>query len=96
VLGVSSDWTYNAGTTPFRPGDRLVCFTDGMSEARSADDEEYGEERLAKLAASTPAGNAEQLADVLSAAVLAWTNGPAQDDATLIVVERGPQERLSV
>ena len=89
VLGVSSDWTYNAGAMPFGPGDRLVCFTDGMSEARSANDEEYGEERLAKLAAQTPCGNAEALADTLSAAVTAWTNGPAQDDATLIVVERG-------
>jgi serine phosphatase RsbU (regulator of sigma subunit) len=94
VLGVSSDWTYTTGSTSFGPGDRLVCFTDGMSEARSAADEEYGEERLAQLAAGTPAGNAEQLADTLSAAVLAWTNGPAQDDATLIVVERGPHERF--
>ena len=89
VLGVSSDWT------PTPAPRRLVrrsagVFTDGMSEARSASDEEYGEERLAQLAASTPAGNAEQLADALSASVLAWTNGPAQDDATLIVVERGP------
>jgi sigma-B regulation protein RsbU (phosphoserine phosphatase) len=91
VLGVSADWTYTTGTTPFGPGDRLVCFTDGMSEARSAGDEEYGEERLAELAATTPAGNAELLADTLSAAVLAWTNGPAQDDATLIVVERTSQ-----
>jgi sigma-B regulation protein RsbU (phosphoserine phosphatase) len=91
VLGVSSDWTYTTGTTALGPGDRLVCFTDGMSEARSAGDEEFGEERLAQLAANTPAGNAEQLADVLAAAVVAWTNGPAQDDATLIVVERGPQ-----
>jgi len=88
VLGVSSDWTYTTGTTAFGPGDRLICFTDGMTEARSASDEEYGEERLGQLAALTPAGSAEHLADTLSAAVVAWTNGPAHDDATLIVVER--------
>ena len=88
VLGVSSDWAYTTGTATFSPGDRLVCYTDGMTEARSNDDEEYGEERLARLAARTPGGCAESLVDTLNAAVVAWTNGPAQDDATLIVVER--------
>jgi len=88
VLGVSSDWIYTTGTAAFGPGDRLICFTDGMTEARSASDEEYGEGRLGALAARTPGGSAEVLADALSAAVIAWTNGPAHDDATLIVVER--------
>lgn len=88
VLGVSTDWVYTTGTTAFGPGDRLICFTDGMTEARSASDEEYGEGRLGALAARTPGGNAEVLADTLAAAVIAWTNGPAHDDATLIVVER--------
>jgi sigma-B regulation protein RsbU (phosphoserine phosphatase) len=88
VLGVSPDWTYTTGRAPFGPGDRLVCFTDGMSEARRADDTEFGEEQLAALAASTAGGSAEALADTLTAAVIAWTDGAAQDDATLIIVER--------
>ncbi len=87
VLGVSPDWTYTTGTSPFRPGDRLVCFTDGMTEARNPADEEFGEERLAALAAATAAGSAESLADVLTKTVIDWTSGAAQDDATLIVVE---------
>lgn len=91
VLGVSSDWTYTTGTAPFNPGDRLVCFTDGMTEAHSKSEEEFGEERLARMAAETPAGAAEALADCLTKAVLDWSNGEAQDDATLIIVERaGP------
>jgi len=88
VLGVSNDWTYTTGTASFGPGDRLICFTDGMTEARSAADEEFGEDRLAALAVRTPAGSAEALVDALNAAVIAWTAGPAQDDATLIVIER--------
>jgi len=87
VLGVSPDWTYTTGTSPFHPGDRLVCFTDGMTEARNPADEEFGEDRLAALAAATRAGSAESLADVLTRTVIAWTAGDAQDDATLIVVE---------
>lgn len=89
VLGVSPDWTYTSGRVPFGPGDRLVCFTDGMTEARRADDTEFGEEQLAALAASTAGGSAEGLADALTAAVIAWTGGAVQDDATLIIVERG-------
>jgi len=90
VLGVSPDWTYTTGRCSFGPGDRLVCFTDGMSEARSPDDIEFGEDQLATLAASTTAGSAERLADALTEAVIAWTAGEAQDDATLIIVERAP------
>lgn len=88
VLGVSSDWTYTTGTAAFHPGDRLICYTDGMTEARSAADEEFGEDRLAQLAAGSRDHSVEALADALIAAVTAWTSGPAQDDATLIVVAR--------
>jgi sigma-B regulation protein RsbU (phosphoserine phosphatase) len=88
VLGVSSDWTYTTGTTPFRPGDRLICYTDGMTEARSRSDEEFGEDRLAALASQSRGHSVESLADSLIGAVTAWVDGPAQDDATLIVVER--------
>ena len=88
VLGVSSDWTYTTGTAAFHPGDRLICYTDGMTEARSGADEEFGEDRLAQMAADSRDYPVEALADALIAAVTAWTSGPAQDDATLIVVAR--------
>ncbi|GMV20467.1 MAG: fused response regulator/phosphatase [Acidimicrobiia bacterium] len=88
VLGVSPDWTYTSGRVAFGPGDRLICYTDGITEARNAEDAEYGDEAMEQLAAHTPRGSAEGLADALSAAVMAWTGGAAQDDATLIVVER--------
>ena len=90
VLGVSPDWTYTTGRSPFGPGDRLVCFTDGMSEARSPADIEFGEDQLATLAASTTAGSAERLADALTEAVIAWPGAAAQDDATLVIVVRAP------
>jgi sigma-B regulation protein RsbU (phosphoserine phosphatase) len=88
VLGVSPDWTYTTGRVAFGSGDRLVCFTDGMTEARNAADAEFGEEQLATLAHNAPRGSAESLADLLTTAVTTWTAGAAQDDATLIVVER--------
>jgi phosphoserine phosphatase RsbU/P len=88
VLGVSADWIYTTGTAPLAAGDRLVCFTDGITEARSPDDEEFGDERLIATIAAEPPGSAERLAHAISRAVVAWTNDRPQDDATLIVVDR--------
>jgi len=89
VLGVAPDWVYSTGTVPFRPGDRLVCFTDGITEARSPADEEFGERRLIEAVAACPPGSAAALARSISRAVAQWTTHP-QDDATLIVIERRP------
>ena len=88
VLGVAPDWAYTTGVSTLGAGDRLVCFTDGITEARSPDDEEFGEDRLIATIAAEPRGSAERLAHAISQAVGTWTNGSPQDDATLIVVER--------
>jgi len=88
VLGVSADWLYTTGTASLAPGDRLVCFTDGITEARSPDDEEFGDDRLIATIAAEPPGSAESLAHAISSAVVAWTHDRPQDDATLIVVDR--------
>jgi phosphoserine phosphatase RsbU/P len=70
VLGVAPDWTYLNGSAQIGAGDRLVCFTDGITEANNPGGEEFGEDRLI---------------DAIRA-VGEWTGGAPQDDATLIVV----------
>ncbi len=46
VVGLLEDAQYMQGSVRLRPGDVLVAFTDGISEAMNVDDEEWGEERL--------------------------------------------------
>ena len=46
VLGVFPDAEYARRATALRSGDRLLLYTDGITEARNADGEEFGEERL--------------------------------------------------
>jgi sigma-B regulation protein RsbU (phosphoserine phosphatase) len=87
VLGVMPDWTYRAGRMRFAAGDRLVCFTDGLTEARSSDDEEFGEDRLQAALATQPAQSAGDLVASLIESAQAWTGGDLQDDATLIVID---------
>jgi sigma-B regulation protein RsbU (phosphoserine phosphatase) len=86
VLGVFASGAYEQAETPLRSGDRLVLYTDGITEARNGADEEFGEDRLVSLAVENRACSAPALQARLGAAVASFTGGRFQDDATLIVV----------
>jgi sigma-B regulation protein RsbU (phosphoserine phosphatase) len=87
VLGVMPDWTYGSGQLPIASGDRLVCFTDGITEALSLEGDEFGEDRLVETIRTYRREPADRLAHIIADAVRQWTGGSPQDDATLIVVE---------
>jgi phosphoserine phosphatase RsbU/P len=86
VLGVFPEIAYDQGELPLEPGDRLVFYTDGITEARNADGDEYGEEKLAAATVLRRTDSAEAIKDALLADVNAFTGGHFDDDATLIVV----------
>ena len=86
VLGVLSDADYEQAQVAAAPGDRIVLFTDGLTEARNAADEEFGEERLLAAAIAHRACSAPALEARLAESVAAFTAGRLQDDATLIVL----------
>jgi sigma-B regulation protein RsbU (phosphoserine phosphatase) len=86
VLGVASDWTYTSGTLPLSTGDRLVFYTDGITEANSATAEEFGDDRLVRTIAGHRTSSAAELVLAVDTAVKDWAGGAAQDDATLIVL----------
>lgn len=89
VLGVFPDGIYESRTMPFGPGDRLICYTDGITEAYDPRGEEFGEDRLIATVRSAGTGAAAaDIVDTVTAAVTLWTGGAVQDDATLIVVTR--------
>jgi len=79
-------------TLPLEPGDTFVLFSDGVTEAMSADDQFYGEERLmATLAAASGLPSAEVAARVL-ADVRAFAAGAKQsDDITVLAVRYSGQ-----
>ena len=86
VLGVFSDATYEQGHFQISSGDRIVLFTDGVTEARNGDDEEFGEARLIDAAMMNRCCSAPALEARLSESVASFTSDTLQDDATLIVV----------
>jgi len=86
VLGVMADASYEQGRALIGAGDRLVLFTDGITEARDRADAEFGEARLIALAVENRACSAPALQARLAEAFALFTGGSFQDDATLIVL----------
>jgi len=86
VFGVFPDATYDQGVIAFGSGDRVILYTDGITEARNADDEEFGEDRLIAAAVEYRSADVPTLERRLSDAVNTFTAGSYQDDATLIVI----------
>lgn len=90
ILGVSSSAVYEQDEVALEPGDRLLLFTDGLSEAFNSRDEEFGEERLAELVGAAEAATAADIGQSVLRAVAEFTNNNFHDDATLIAVAVQP------
>ena len=89
ILGVSNSAVYEQGEVALEPGDRLLLFTDGLSEAFNGEDEEFGEERLAALVAASEGATAEEIGRRVLRAVAEFSDNNFHDDATLIAVTVG-------
>jgi sigma-B regulation protein RsbU (phosphoserine phosphatase) len=84
VLGVVPDALYEQRTIELRRGDRLVLFTDGITEAENSEGEQFGEERLTSTIVTHRCESAQELIDAIVAAASGFTGGEFQDDATVM------------
>lgn len=89
VLGVLKMAPYDKGCVALNPGDVVVMYTDGVTEATSASGEEFGEDRLAAVVRANRFAPAAQIVKAVREAVLAHLGDqPAADDVTVVVVKR--------
>jgi sigma-B regulation protein RsbU (phosphoserine phosphatase) len=86
VLGVFPLLTYGAGTKDLAAGDRVVLFTDGVTEASDPENEEYGDGRLLRLLDENRGASAVELQRKILTAAGEFCHGQWHDDATLIVI----------
>lgn len=85
VLGVFPEAQYHDEEVELRAGDRLVLYTDGITEATSEDDIEFGEARLARCAVRDRSLGAVDLHARLLKEVVQFAGDRFEDDATLMV-----------
>ena len=86
ILGAFEGNSYQQGEVELRPGDRLVLYTDGLTEAVNGQAEEFGEERVVQALRCDPQLTAEALRNRLLDQVNEFSNGELEDDVTVLVV----------
>jgi serine phosphatase RsbU (regulator of sigma subunit) len=86
LIGVFPDLHLAEVETRLSPGDSLVLYTDGVTEARGPQGF-YGSARLEALVASLAGASADAIADAVLAEVSAFQHGQLRDDVALLVVQ---------
>ena len=90
ALGVLPGLTYNQQTVTLEPGDTVVLYTDGVTEAMNADGEQYGLDDLRSMFAGDPPNSSEDANKAIFDAVHEFAQDtPQSDDITCLVLRRG-------
>ncbi len=88
-LGMFYDGQYSAQKIALAPGDSLLLYTDGLSEARDTNDREYGETRLAKLVGDRHDFPPRALVEACLEDLTTFRSGaPIKDDLTVMAIRR--------
>jgi phosphoserine phosphatase RsbU/P len=86
VLGVFPDAEYGGASLALHSGDRLLLYTDGITEARNADGDEFGEQRLSDALARHRHLAGAALHAAVAEEVRQFASAGFEDDATLLAV----------
>ncbi len=87
-VGMFAEAEYQSARVTLEPGEYLVIYTDGVSEAANPRNELFEEVRLRKIMESFTGDTVDGLADVIKEGMRAFTEGaPQSDDITILVVQ---------
>jgi phosphoserine phosphatase RsbU/P len=87
VVGLFDFSEYDTGETTVSPGDLLVVFSDGLTEAVNAEGDEFGDDRLAAVLETVRGKSASETLQAVLAAVTAFAGSePPRDDMTVMVL----------
>ena len=85
VLGLFADWQSQIAEVALHPGDTLVLYSDGVTEAVAANGEEFGEKRLVEVLKSCLRSPVPEILDSVVNEVRRFGGSEQQDDITLVV-----------
>jgi phosphoserine phosphatase RsbU/P len=87
-VGMFREAEFASQRVSLAPGDYLVIYSDGVSEARNLRDEMFEQERLSSLMRDFSGAGVEQLAEAIGSGVRNFTGGaPQADDITMVVIQ---------
>ena len=90
ALGVMPGLTYNQRSVTLEPGDTVILYTDGVTEAMNAEGELFGLDDLRDLFSGASPGSSEGASKAVFDAVHRFAQGtPQSDDITCLVMRRG-------
>ena len=90
VVGLFEDTHYERGQQSLRAGDLLLLCTDGITESMNAKDEEYGIDRLVKMAQKSRSREAKEIVELIGADVSEFSRqGTLHDDKVMMVIKVG-------
>jgi PAS domain S-box-containing protein len=88
VLGAVENQEYSSRTLTIGPGDVLVMYTDGVTEAINTQNELFGENRLKAIIRDSARGTAQEILDRILSGVQEYSRDmPQFDDITLLVIK---------
>ncbi len=88
-LGIIPTAEFDVGEISLSPGEVLVVYSDGVSEATNPEGEEFGLDRLANVIKANIGLSAAGIRDRVESALSSFTrNAPANDDITLVIAKR--------
>jgi sigma-B regulation protein RsbU (phosphoserine phosphatase) len=89
LLGMFDDESWTKEDVQFDPGDVLVLYTDGVTEAQNADGDFFGRERLVKAAKKNSGNSAKDVRESLLGKISKFVgDAPQLDDIALVIVAR--------
>jgi len=86
-VGVFKDTKFEEREVYLETGDRILFYTDGVTEAKNANLEEFGEERLREIYVQEAQSSISELIQKINEAVSKFTGGNIEDDITIAVIE---------
>ncbi|MYA61978.1 MAG: SpoIIE family protein phosphatase [Dehalococcoidia bacterium] len=89
ALGVMPDFEFDQDSITLLPGDTLVFYTDGVTEAMNEEGEEYGMERLCEILVTAPSIHAQDISDTIFDSIREFAGeAPQSDDITCLTLHR--------
>jgi sigma-B regulation protein RsbU (phosphoserine phosphatase) len=94
VVGAMEDYVYQTDRIPFKPGDSIFIYTDGVTEAMNEQGELFSEERLKKQIIELRGKSIQETIKGIMKGIVSYSHGvPQSDDITMMMMQFRGEKR---